>query len=81
MAAAESPAWLSRLTTWLEGFESAFAHRAQRGGLGRYVEGVLCDSRRKSMAAMWARLRDLGTYQDLQYPPRFGAETPHDHSA
>ena len=67
MAAAESPAWLSRLTTWLEGFESVFAHRAQRGGLRRYVEGVLCDSRRKSMAAMWARLRDPGTYQGLQY--------------
>jgi len=59
--------WLSRLTTWLEGFESVFAHRAQRGGLRRYVEGVLCDSRRKSMAAMWARLRDPGTYQGLQY--------------
>ncbi len=67
MAAVESPAWLSRLTTWLERFELVFAHRAQRGGLRRYVEGVLCDSRRKSMAAMWARLRDPGTYQGLQY--------------
>ena len=67
MAATESPAWLARLTTWLEPFESVFAHRAQRGGLRRYVEGVLCDSRRKSMAAMWARLRDPGTYQGLQY--------------
>ena len=62
-----APAWLSRLTTWLERFEPVFAHRAQRGGLRRYVEGVLCDSRRKSMAAMWARLRDPGTYQGLQY--------------
>jgi len=67
MAVVDSPAWLARLTTWLEGFESVFAHRAQRGGLRRYVEGVLCDSRRKSMAAMWARLRDPGTYQGLQY--------------
>jgi len=67
MAALESPAWLSRLTTWLERFEAVFGHRAQRGGLRRYVEGVLCDSRRKSMAAMWARLRDPGTYQGLQY--------------
>ena len=67
MAVVESPAWLARLTTWLERFESVFAHRAQRGGLRRYVEGVLCDSRRKSMAAMWARLRDPGTYQGLQY--------------
>jgi SRSO17 transposase len=62
-----SPAWLAHLTTWLEYFEPVFAHRAQRGGLRRYVEGVLCDSRRKSMAAMWARLRDPGTYQGLQY--------------
>jgi SRSO17 transposase len=67
MAVVESPAWLSRLTTWLEHFEPVFAPRAQRGGLHRYVEGVLCDSRRKSMAAMWARLRDPGTYQGLQY--------------
>lgn len=67
MAAVESPVWLSRLTTWLEHFEPVFAPRAQRGGLHRYVEGVLCDSRRKSMAAMWARLRDPGTYQGLQY--------------
>lgn len=67
MPPVESPAWLARLTTWLESFESVFAHRAQCGGLRRYVEGVLCDSRRKSMAAMWARLRDPGTYQGLQY--------------
>jgi len=67
MAVVESPAWLAHLTTWLERFEPVFAHRAQRGGLRRYVEGVLCDSRRKSMAAMWARLRDPGTYQGLQY--------------
>jgi SRSO17 transposase len=67
MAVVESPAWLARLTAWLERFEPVFAHRAQRGGLRRYVEGVLCDSRRKSMAAMWARLRDPGTYQGLQY--------------
>jgi SRSO17 transposase len=67
MPVVESPAWLARLTTWLEHFELVFAHRAQRGGLRRYVEGVLCDSRRKSMAAMWARLRDPGTYQGLQY--------------
>ena len=61
-------AWLSRLTDWLEIFAPAFsAHAAQRGGLRRYVEGVLSDSRRKSMEAMWARLRDPGSYQALQY--------------
>ena len=63
-----APAWLSRLTDWLEIFAPAFsAHAAQRGGLRRYVEGVLSDSRRKSMEAMWARLRDPGSYQALQY--------------
>jgi hypothetical protein len=35
----------------------AFSHRAQRGTLRRYVQGVLSDSRRRSMEAMWARLR------------------------
>jgi SRSO17 transposase len=63
----DAPAWLTRLTDWLEVFEAAFSHRAQRGGLRRYVEGVLSDSRRKSMEAMWARLRDPGSYQALQY--------------
>lgn len=67
MAEPAVPVWLARLTTWLERFEPVFSHRAQRGGLRRYVEGVLCDSRRKSMAAMWARVRDPGTYQALQY--------------
>ena len=63
-----APAWLSRLTDWLEIFAPTFsAHAAQRGGLRRYVEGVLSDSRRKSMEAMWARLRDPGSYQALQY--------------
>jgi SRSO17 transposase len=59
--------WLARLITWLEGFEPCFSHRAQRGGLQRYVRGVLSDSPRKSMEAMWARLSDPGSYQALQY--------------
>jgi SRSO17 transposase len=62
-----APAWLARLITWLEGFEPCFSHRAQRGGLQRYVRGVLSDSPRKSMEAMWARLSDPGSYQALQY--------------
>jgi SRSO17 transposase len=62
-----APVWLARLITWLEGFESCFSHRAQRGGLQRYVRGVLSDSPRKSMEAMWARLSDPGSYQALQY--------------
>ena len=58
---------MTRSTDWLELFEPAFSRRAQRGGLQRYVEGVLSDSLRKSMKAMWARLRDPGRYQALQY--------------
>ena len=61
-----APVWLARLITWLEGFEPCFSHRAQRGGLRRYVRGVLSDSPRKSMEAMWARLSDPGSYQALQ---------------
>ena len=33
----------------------------------RYVTGLLNDSRRKSMEAMWARLSDPGTYQAFQH--------------
>lgn len=62
-----APAWLARLLTWLDVFEDAFRGRAQRGGLRRYVQGVLSDSRRKSMEAMWQRLSDPGSYQALQY--------------
>jgi len=60
-------AWLQRLLAWLELFEDRFSHRAQRGALRRYVQGVLSDSRRKSMEAMWARLSDPGSYQALQH--------------
>ena len=59
--------WLRRLLAWLELFEDCLAHRAQRGALRRYVVGVLGDSRRKSMEAMWARLADPGTYQAFQH--------------
>jgi SRSO17 transposase len=60
-------AWLNRLVTWLEVFEQDFSRRSQRGALRRYVTGVLSDSRRKSMEAMWARLSDPGTYQAFQH--------------
>jgi SRSO17 transposase len=60
-------AWLRRLLAWLELFEDGFGHRAQRGALRRYVQGLLSDSRRKSMEAMWARLSDPGSYQALQH--------------
>jgi SRSO17 transposase len=59
-------AWLRRLLTWLEPFEDRFGRTSQRGALRRYVTGLLSDSRRKSMEAMWARLSDPGSYQALQ---------------
>lgn len=60
-------AWLRRLLTWLEQFEECFGRQSQRGALRRYVSGLLNDSRRKSMEAMWARLSDPGTYQAFQH--------------
>ena len=60
-------AWLRRLLTWLELFEEGFSRQSQRGALRRYVTGLLSDSRRKSMEAMWARLSDPGTYQAFQH--------------
>ena len=60
-------AWLRRLLTWLEPFEGDFSRQSQRGALRRYVTGLLNDSRRKSMEAMWARLSDPGTYQAFQH--------------
>jgi SRSO17 transposase len=62
-----STAWLRRLLTWLEQFEDCFARQSQRGALRRYVSGLLNDSRRKSMEAMWSRLSDPGTYQAFQH--------------
>lgn len=60
-------AWLRRLLTWLEQFEVCLGRQSQRGALRRYVSGLLNDSRRKSMEAMWARLSDPGTYQAFQH--------------
>jgi SRSO17 transposase len=59
--------WLKRLLIWLELFETDFSRQSQRGALRRYVTGLLSDSRRKSMEAMWARLSDPGTYQAFQH--------------
>ena len=59
--------WLKRLLIWLELFEHDFSRQSQRGALRRYVSGLLSDSRRKSMEAMWARLSDPGTYQAFQH--------------
>ena len=59
--------WLKRLLVWLELFEQDFSRPSQRGALRRYVMGLLNDSRRKSMEAMWARLSDPGTYQAFQH--------------
>ena len=63
----DAPAWLDRLSRWLEPFEDAFGHVAQRGAFRRYLLGLLSDSRRKSMSAMLARVSDPGTYQSFQH--------------
>lgn len=62
-----APAWLDRLSAWLEPFEVCFTHVAQRGAFRRYLLGLLSDSRRKSMSAMLERLSDPGTYQAFQH--------------
>lgn len=62
-----APAWLDRLSTWLEPFEACFGHVAQRGAFRRYLLGLLSDSRRKSMSAMLARVSDPGSYQAFQH--------------
>lgn len=62
-----APAWLDRLSTWLEPFEVCFTHVAQRGAFRRYLLGLLSDSRRKSMSAMLERVSDPGTYQAFQH--------------
>jgi SRSO17 transposase len=62
-----APAWLDRLSLWLEPFERCFTHIAQRGAFRRYLLGLLSDSRRKSMSAMLERVTDPGTYQAFQH--------------
>lgn len=62
-----APAWLDRLSAWLEPFEVCFTHVAQRGAFRRYLLGLLSDSRRKSMSAMLERVSDRGTYQAFQH--------------
>ena len=62
-----APAWLDRLSDWLEPFEVGFPHVAQRGAFRRYLLGLLSDSRRKSMSAMLERVSDPGTYQAFQH--------------
>ena len=62
-----APVWLDRLVQWLEPFESAFGHVAQRGAFRRYVLGLLGDSRRKSMSAMLERIHDPGAYEAFQH--------------
>ena len=62
-----APAWIDRFLTWLEPFEGAFRHRAQRGAFRRYLLGLLSDSPRKSMSAMLARVSEPGSYQAFQH--------------
>ena len=63
----EAVSQLRRVMTWLEAFKPCFGHRAQVLALRRYVQGLLSDSRRKSMQAMLARVTDPGSYQAFQH--------------
>ncbi len=72
-----APVWLDRLSAWLEPFEQCFGHVAQRGAFRRYLLGLLSDSRRKSMSAMWERVHDPGSYQAFQH---FISHAPWDHA-
>jgi SRSO17 transposase len=62
-------AWalLHRLTQWLDQFKDCFGHRAQHVSLRQYIDGVLSDSARKSMAAMLARVSEPTSYQAFQH--------------
>lgn len=56
-----------RLTRWLDQFKDCFGHRAQHVSLRQYVDGLLGDSARKSMAAMLARVSEPTSYQAFQH--------------
>lgn len=62
-------AWalLRRLTRWLDQFKDCFGHRAQHVSLRQYLDGLLGDSTRKSMAAMLARVSEPTSYQAFQH--------------
>ena len=62
-------AWalLRRLTRWLDQFKDCFGHRAQRLSLRQYIDGLIGDSGRKSMAAMLARVTEPTSYQAFQH--------------
>jgi SRSO17 transposase len=62
-------AWalLRRLTRWLDQFTDCFGHRAQHVSLRQYLDGLLGDSARKSMAAMLARVSEPTSYQAFQH--------------
>jgi hypothetical protein len=73
-----APAWLDRLSAWLEPFEVCFTHIAPRGAFRRYLLGLLSNSRRKSMSAMLERVRDPGTYQAFEAPVGIDVHRPGD---
>jgi SRSO17 transposase len=62
-------AWalLRRLTRWVDQFKDCFGHRAQQVSLRQYIDGLLGDSARKSMAAMLERVSAPTSYQAFQH--------------
>lgn len=55
------------LERWLDAFKPCFGHRAQLVSFSHYVQGLLSDSRRKSMSAMLERVTDPVGYQAFQH--------------
>jgi SRSO17 transposase len=58
---------LRRLVSWVDEFKPCFGRQAQQVSLGKYVEGLLNDSSRKSMQAMLERVREPVSYQAFQH--------------
>lgn len=60
-------ALMERLARFLDGFASSFVRTAQPGLAAAYVEGLLGDSKRKTMEGMVSRLAEPVDYQSLQH--------------
>jgi SRSO17 transposase len=58
---------LNRLANFLDEFSGCFGRRKQRDVAHRYIDGLLTDSKRKSMRGMLGRVRDPVTYQTMQH--------------
>jgi hypothetical protein len=67
-----SPAWLDRLSLWLEPFEVCFTHVAQRGAFRRYLPGLRhTEMTKEPLVAKWAAtLKDALGESPRPRPPQ-----------